>query len=161
MKPLEHLQTATGATRSEVIVVAGLIIAILVGHLLRSCQAGIESPTSDSVSQLDVVRILDSIAKAEHTEPSEPDHSALPMERVPVEANSTIRRSISSQRSPINLNTASSTRLQEIPGVGQATAERIIEYRKMTPFRRPEDVMLIRGIGEKKFAKMQPYIVAP
>lgn len=61
----------------------------------------------------------------------------------------------------INLNTASFTQLQRIPGVGEATAERIIQHRRQSPFRRPEDVMLIHGIGEKKFAKMQPYIIAP
>jgi competence protein ComEA len=65
---------------------------------------------------------------------------------------------------PINLNTATVAQLETIPGIGKATAERILEYRqKNGGFKKVEDLMNVRGIGEKSFLKMKPLItvVAP
>ncbi|MGE3800964.1 MAG: ComEA family DNA-binding protein [Candidatus Kapaibacterium sp.] len=56
---------------------------------------------------------------------------------------------------PINLNTASAVVLQLLPGVGEKTAIKIIEGR---PYRRIEDILRVKGIGEKKLAKMRAYI---
>lgn len=60
--------------------------------------------------------------------------------------------------SKIDINTCSKADLTKLPGVGEATAEKIIEFRKNKPFRKPEDIMNISGIGEKKFDKMKNYI---
>jgi competence protein ComEA len=59
----------------------------------------------------------------------------------------------------INLNSASVAQLEALPGVGRATAERIVEYRqKNGGFKKPEDLMNVRGIGEKSFLKLKPLI---
>ena len=59
----------------------------------------------------------------------------------------------------LNLNTASATQLQELPGIGVSTAARIVEYReKHGPFKKIEDLMNIRGIGEKSFLRLKPLI---
>lgn len=60
---------------------------------------------------------------------------------------------------PIDLNTASKAQLMLLPGVGEKTAEAIIEVRKRSPFRKPEDIMKVKGIGRKKFEAMSQYIV--
>jgi competence protein ComEA len=59
----------------------------------------------------------------------------------------------------VNLNTASLTELQSLPGVGARTAERIVEYRqKNGPFKKIEELMNVQGIGEKSFLKLKPQI---
>ena len=60
---------------------------------------------------------------------------------------------------PIDLNSASVTDLESLPGVGRRTAERIIEYRqKNGSFKKIEELMNVKGIGEKSFLKLKPLI---
>ena len=59
----------------------------------------------------------------------------------------------------ISLNSATETELTQLPGVGTATARRIISFRSRQGFQCIEDVMKIPGIGPAKFAKMKPYLV--
>ena len=59
----------------------------------------------------------------------------------------------------VNLNSASVAQLESLPGIGKATAERIVEYRqKNGGFKKAEDLMNVRGIGEKSFLKLKPQI---
>ena len=51
----------------------------------------------------------------------------------------------------ININTAGARELETLPGIGPVLAERIVEWRTENgPFRVPEDLMEVSGIGEKK-----------
>src|SRR6266850_6858700 len=53
---------------------------------------------------------------------------------------------------PLNINVASSSELEKLPGVGKVIAERIITHReKYGPFRRAEHLMMVHGISESKF----------
>ena len=69
------------------------------------------------------------------------------------------RSSSSSPAQMVNLNSATVPQLEALPGIGRATAERIIEYRqKSGGFKKVEDLMNVRGIGEKSFLKLKPLI---
>jgi comEA protein len=60
---------------------------------------------------------------------------------------------------PINLNTAGSTQLQEVPGIGPATADKILKMRKSYgPFKSVDDLRAIKGIGPKRLEKMRKYL---
>lgn len=59
----------------------------------------------------------------------------------------------------VDLNTASETQLQRLPGVGAATARAIVAYRDSAGgFRSADDLLRIRGIGPAKLAAMRPHV---
>lgn len=59
----------------------------------------------------------------------------------------------------ININTAGSAELQQLPRVGPKVAQRILDYRDQNgKFSRIEDLMKVRGIGEKTFEGLKDLI---
>ena len=59
----------------------------------------------------------------------------------------------------VNINTATQAQLESLPGVGAKAAERILEYRqKNGQFKKVEDLMNVKGIGEKSFLKLKPLL---
>jgi competence protein ComEA len=58
----------------------------------------------------------------------------------------------------VDLNNATAAELETLPGVGAKTAQRIIEHRQKTPFKKIEELMNVKGIGEKSFLKLKSRI---
>ncbi len=59
----------------------------------------------------------------------------------------------------INLNTATVEQLETLPGIGRKTAELIVQHRTQSGgFKRIEDLMNVKGIGEKSFLKLKPLV---
>ncbi len=59
----------------------------------------------------------------------------------------------------ININTAYILDLQALPGIGEVMAERIIEYREQKKgFKKIDEIMNVKGIGDKKYEKIKDYI---
>jgi len=61
--------------------------------------------------------------------------------------------------SQVNINTATVQELQLLPRVGPALAQRIVDFRSANgPFKAPEELTRVKGIGEKSFAGLAPYV---
>src|SRR5690349_6004706 len=87
--------------------------------------------------------------------PALPPHDRLAQEPPP--------RTTTERPAPLNLNAATEAQLEALPGIGAATAARIVEYRKKNGgFKKVEELMNVKGIGEKSFLKLKALItVAP
>lgn len=160
MKRLLHmLQTATGATKGEVTVVVLLLAGAIVGNI-----AGRIGPNEQTIASPEMVKRRLS-SRGLHPDPAERvvTTSSQDAQGGVVDVRTTLPKASASSRqpAPVNLNSASKTRLMTLPGVGEATAERILQHRSRTPFARPEDLMHVKGIGEKRFERMRPFVTAP
>jgi len=59
----------------------------------------------------------------------------------------------------INLNAASAEQLTAVPGIGDKLAARIVEYRqKNGSFKTLQELMNVKGVGEKSFGKLEPFL---
>ena len=58
----------------------------------------------------------------------------------------------------VNINTATVEELQTLPKIGPKTAEAIVKYRKKHPFESVEDLINVKGIGEKKLELIKPHV---
>ena len=60
----------------------------------------------------------------------------------------------------VNLNSANAEQLQSLPGIGPAIAKNILDYRsKVGKFNKIEEIINVKGIGEKKFQKIKDRLV--
>jgi competence ComEA-like helix-hairpin-helix protein len=76
-------------------------------------------------------------------------------------SGTTAVESLTAEKNPgsVNLNTASISELEGLPGVGPALAERIVAFREANGrFRRAEHLMMVRGISDRKFRELRPLI---
>ncbi len=74
-------------------------------------------------------------------------------------SKSTTARQRATPGAPVNINAASLAQLQTLPGVGASTAQRILDYRqKNGAFKKVEELMNVKGLGEKSFLKLKPLV---
>jgi competence protein ComEA len=76
-----------------------------------------------------------------------------------VNASSVQNPAPAAEKAALNLNVATLDQLETLPGVGRKVAERILEYRdKSGGFKKVEELMNVKGIGEKSFLKLKPLV---
>jgi len=72
---------------------------------------------------------------------------------------SSTKSAASKKVTAVNVNSAGKDELTKIPGVGPATADAIVKYRKANgKFKSANDLMNVKGIGEKTLKKMKPFL---
>ena len=156
-------QAVLPVTKNELLFVSVLLGGLAVGLVLKqySYRPGNEKVRSD------LLRLADSLAVAEATTFTGTTPDAEPIPALAA-ADTVVKKP---QRFPlrpkpgkitdgsIRLSTATLQDLMRLPGVGEATAQKILETRSQQRFRRIEDIMRVKGIGKKKFEVMKKYLV--
>lgn len=112
-------------------------------------------------ANLDVVNLARVVVDGEHiVVPSAAESAQNPDDATGTAAGNTSLGSGTSQ-GLIDINTASASQLDSLPGIGTATAEKIIADRSINgPFRTKEDLKRVAGIGDKKYEALSDLIVA-
>ena len=148
MDRLRRLRDQLGFTPGEVKAVILLSIALVVGHGIRYLNdRASESPLRDT-ADFDY-RALDSVFVARSATP--PTTTPQPSGRG---AHDT------SRTRPVNINTADAVELAALPGIGPVSAGRIVAYREAHgPFRTVEDLLAVRGIGQKRLSSLRALVV--
>lgn len=160
---LKKFQSLIGLRNSEltfvIILLAGLFIGLAVKIISK------DSDNSYSAKKSEIYNSLDSLAELTRTTFIGTDPQGNPIQELAVGDTLVTKESAFPQNtkkgipdSVININTASKVQLMKLPGIGESTADKIIEFRKNSLFDKPEDIMKVKGIGQKKFEKMKPYI---
>lgn len=89
--------------------------------------------------------------------PGLPAEHAAPVTNIAAQTN--IQQPRQNTGGLVDINRANENELEQLPGIGPATAKRIIEYRQSNgAFRKPEDLTKVRGIGNAKLSKIRPLI---
>lgn len=156
-KRILTLAHRAGFTRSEAAVIVFLAATLLSGATIRALQRdenGAPEDIRQSLSRQDSVFAAQAGAQVVASSGTNESDG---------KATSTEERSGGSDAgetpSIVDINTATGRAFETLPGVGPATAEKIIEHRRVHgPFSRIEDLMKVKGIGPKKFEKLRQFI---
>lgn len=143
-----NLRTHLIVTHQEATVILWLSCLMVAGTIGSSLWP--ESAVHAHVPARQIITILDSIQQPAKSSPTD---SVEQKDPAPAKSPAPSIR--------LDINRASSTQLESIPGIGPATARRIIESRSKRKFTSVEDLLDVKGIGKKKLDRMRPYIFTP
>lgn len=164
---MKKILLKTGLTKKELIIIGFLFICLAAGLVLKYSEW--KKPENHDYTETDKEfdsRVKMSFAELEKNNlNSEQKEKSEEMKRF---ADSLITQTDLPEKTKktlppgkkININTAFAGDLQLLPGIGEVTAERIIDYREQKGgFKRLEDIKNVKGIGDKKFELLKELII--
>lgn len=148
---------AKPVAKAALAVLALVVLSVIGGSAL----AGARAPEAQALPLLDagataapVVTLAETVIEAQAPPPAAPPPSSTPAATAGGAASGK-----ATPESPVSLNTATFEDLRRLPGVGPKKAEAILALRtKLGKFRRPEELMRVKGIGRGTFKKLRPLV---
>lgn len=149
---------AKPAAKAALAVLALVVLSVIGGSAL----AGARAPEAQALPLLDagataapVVTLAETVIEAQAPPPTAPPSSSAQV----AAGASGAASGKATPESPVSLNTATFEDLRRLPGVGPKKAEAILALRtKLGKFRRPEELMRVKGIGRGTFKKLRPLV---
>jgi competence ComEA-like helix-hairpin-helix protein len=159
---IKRISVKTGLTKSEIGVVLFLLITGSAGLLIKALQWEPEGVLSYNYSAIDSAfysstGIINYETNLMYTD-KKVDYK---QEVLDFNTPNLVQKKSSVQpaEKSINLNTAGVNELTLLPGIGEKTAASIIKLRSQrSRFKRVEELLDVKGIGEKKLAKIKPFL---
>ncbi len=163
---LSKIQQLIGINKSELISVAVIMIFTICGYSIKNLMN--TEAELEKIKNIDTYNRLDSLANVNKTIMIGNDNNGNGYTNL-INADTLVKKDIyytsknnkiseKKNNIKININSASKVELMQLPGIGEKTALKILEYRKDNKFQKAEDIMNIKGIGPKKFEKMKEFI---
>ena len=145
-----------GITTTEFYVILIITLGFVVGIIGKN-YFPFEDKNRNNISADSLKHILDSIAAIELTRYIGTDTNNNPVAELAAADTFFYKKppKKSDFKGVVNLNTASKSELMQLYRIGDKTADKIIEYRKKKPFRRPEEILNIQGIGVNTYNKIK------
>ncbi|MDQ1265626.1 MAG: competence protein ComEA [Bacteroidota bacterium] len=157
---IAKIQSVLGISGSELAAISILLSGLIIGVIVQNSGSSVNSVRKSDIT--DTYRLLDSIAERERTsftgirEGKTQGNDAGYSNSIKEEKSFSKKKEFPSGK--ININTASISELCRLPGIGEATATKIINCRQNRRFNKISEIMLVKGIGVKKFEKIKDFI---
>jgi competence ComEA-like helix-hairpin-helix protein len=154
-----QLQSFFGISRAELIFVIVILSGLILGLCVKILRGGDENSINNSEVAALIYNTLDSLADAEaklYTGSSLDPSDAQIIDTSQSSFSHSKKKELPKYK--ININNATQSELMLLPMVGRTTAQKIIDYRKLHPFKSPTDLLKVEGIGRKKLKSILPYI---
>lgn len=147
MSFLEKLNPKNYFTKEEISVLLFLIFFTLIGIAFNIYHSSLQpEKTNNQFEKTDLDSILVAVFSNEKVEKSENFSNKKEVEIL--------------KKKSIDLNKASVEELSRLPGIGEKTAQKIVDYRKQFGgFKKIEEIMKIERIGPNLFEKIKDYII--
>jgi len=163
--PIDTQQIARDDKRKKVELVIGAVLLVLIiagGVILLFQGRGFSSSTAKASSTGEIAALkaeIDNLNKKIDDLNRNIETAKAAASTATVESASSTSGSATTPAGKININTASASELDGLPGIGPTYAERIIEYRNSNGgFKTADELKNVKGIGDKTFDKLKDYV---